>query len=66
MLLAILRAISCLLDLEHCARWQATPWGPRCAEVELQPRCEVASGWHLTAQGIPVCTRACGEDGPTT
>ncbi len=57
--------LSLLLDLDHCARWQATPHGPRCADIRLDARC-MWSGWHATAQGIAVCVRECGEEMPTS
>jgi hypothetical protein len=59
--------VSLLLDLSHCARWQATPRGPACADVRLDaPGCLV-TGWHeFGRQRINVCVRGCGAEGPTS
>lgn len=59
--------ISLLLDYGHCARWQATPRGPACADVRLDaPGCLV-TGWHTFGrQRINVCTRGCGAERPTS
>jgi hypothetical protein len=59
--------VSLLLDLSHCARWQATPRGPACADVRLDaPGCLV-TGWHeFGRQRINVCVRQCGAEGPTS
>lgn len=55
-----------LTDAGHCARWQDTPRGARCADVRLDaPWCGV-SGWHHVAQGIHVCVRQCGAEGPVS
>lgn len=56
-----------LTDSSHCARWQATPRGPACADIRLDaPWCGVA-GWHRVGrQRIHVCTRDCGADGPVS
>jgi hypothetical protein len=59
--------VSLLFDLGHCARWQATPRGPACADVRLDaPGCLV-HGWHVFGrQRINVCVRDCGAEGPTS
>lgn len=53
------------LDANHCARWQDTPWGIKCAEARLNAPC-VVRGWHVIAQGLSVCVRDCGDERPTT
>ncbi len=62
----LLSFLACAFDLGHCTRLAWTAGGPRCVEVELAPRCEAESGWHVVL-GTPVCTRGCGaEGGPTS
>lgn len=65
MLTAIITALSLLFDLNHCARWVSTDYALLCADIRLDAEC-AWSGWHLTAQGIAVCVRGCGEEGPTS
>lgn len=54
-----------VLDGDHCARWVETPHGLVCGDVRLKARC-FREGWHVVAQGVSVCVRGCGEEGPTT
>lgn len=65
MLAALLNAFACVLgiDASHCLRWVASHGELRCAEVTLKPMCEVEDGWH-EVMGVPVCSIACGEEGP--
>ncbi len=68
-LAATVQVVLCALDLEHCARWVRQSYAPHglvCADINLRPRCELVAGVHLHAQGIPVCTRACGDDPPSS
>jgi hypothetical protein len=59
--------VSLLLDLSHCARWQATPRGARCADVRLDAPTCLVTGWHaFGVQRINVCTRGCGAEGPVS
>jgi hypothetical protein len=61
----IFRVLFALVDLDHCARWTAVGDRLVCAEVRLDAAC-VVSGWHETAQGIPVCSRACEGGEPVS
>ena len=59
--------VSLLLDLSHCARWQATPRGARCADVRLDAPTCLVTGWHaFGVQRINVCVRGCGAEGPVS
>lgn len=61
----LLAQLLCLLDLNHCSKLAWTAGGPRCVELELRPRCEQESGWHVVL-GTPVCTSGCGAEGAPT
>lgn len=65
MLDALFAVLLVVLDLYHCARWQETPHGPRCAAIRLDARC-LHAGWHEVFGGVPVCVRDCPGGRPTT
>lgn len=66
MLAKLLLLARLVADCDHCSKWVATPWGPKCADIKLDARC-MWSGWHTFGQhqGISVCVRACEGGRPT-
>ena len=64
---ALVWLLSVLTDASHCARWQDTPRGVRCADVRLEAPTCLVTGWHrFGVQQIHVCVRGCGAEGPSS
>jgi hypothetical protein len=62
---AILNALVVIFDAGHCSSWTISHGRIVCGEVRLDAEC-AWSGWHETAQGVPVCVRGCDGGRPTT
>ena len=70
MITALLHLLACVfLDSGHCGRWTMDPFGLWCSRVVLKDSCPVElerPGWHEFGGGVPVCSRDCGPEPPTS